>query len=1533
MPQVVITVAAIGFTVANAVGVSIGFFTALAIGGATIVAAGMLANKIISNLYEMPTMDTDQSRQNTVRSTVEPQKIIYGETLVSGPIAFVGVAGTKNKDLYHAVVLAGHEVNAITDIHFDNQVIPSSAIDGSGNVTSGVFGPKGGETICKINKKLGGAGQTADADLSATFAGVGANHKGTGLAYIVTKWSLIDKSQETWDQYKPQNIKALVQGRKVYDYRLDDELVKPNVNNASFIAYSTNPVWCLIDYLINTDFGMSVNPNRIDWDAAVVAADACDATVSVPGGVEKRFTCNGVLFGTDSHKTNINKLLSSMNGMMSYTNGQFVIRAGVYEAPSVSLNEDSLTGAVSVKTSVERSDRFNTVNGVFIDPSQNYKSTEFPEVFTTAARNRDNDEILTKEIQLPMTNSRFMAQRIANKLVQQSDQQKVVTFPTNLSGMEVAIGDRVSLSLAEFNWSNKVFLCLGWTLSDSGNGGINLILREDDSGSYADPAVGEYSTVSSTGALVEGFRGVPDPSNLSATAGLKSIELNWTNPDNMSEVLFVEIFASPNSSWASRVKVGETNGTQFFHDGSTTADPLDIGDQRYYWVRARAYSTGEDATAVSDRNPDNDTSTITATVGGVDFDDVVGDAKPEDNATVGATVGTDLYDTDGTTVLGGADVLNEVLEQQILNVQIETGEVLDLETGQDVIIQNLGDVAIYVNESNQIINSSIGSLSTAFSNLENTVVDLTSGVSDVYVQATAPVAGVGGIPDPIPTFSRWYDSDDSNEPYYWDGTQWVSLADPRIASNAASIVTLQSGLNTANSNISGNSSAISVLDATTISQGSSIASLSSDVTTLQSDLTTAEGDIVTNASAISGLTTRVTTAEGEITSQASDITTLETTVNDGTTGVAANASAISGLNTRVTANESSITSQATQTTVLNASLADLIYIQDEADSILETETGEELLLNLATNVATATSEIVETLDSRVVATEQGIVSQSQALTALESELGTVDSEQQATATAVSALTTRVTQTETDITINSSDITALESSLTTTNGNITANASAISSLDTRVTSTEGSITANSSDITSLESSLATTDGNVSANATAISSLTTRVVATEDGIVAQAQDITELQAELDTVDGEQQATAGALNSLTVRVSDTESGVSANAQSIQSLSATVDTNSANIVQINDVSVTSTSAIAQAVAGLTATVGNNSANITQINTVSADSGSAVARAVNSLNVTVGEDTVTLQEVKDVTDGVSAQYSVTIDNNGHVSGFGLVSDIIDGNPTSDFTISADTFSIGGTGGLSDVSPFVVYTTEQTIVKDGVSVTVPAGVYIGDAFIQSAAIGGTKIADGAITADKITAGTITADKIVIDGITLDSDESGNLIVKDGGISNAKVLQGTLQADRLVGNVVKSQVLTLGSPVSFIGNAGTSVATFTLPAPDDVSVGHLPVAVINLEWYIQAGANWDDDGGDLPEIRFELYQGASIVARSTYTHPKFNDTVASFEKFSIAIVANGSVTTSSQSFTLIVDTGSFDTPEGGETKGVVSSLAGVILGVR
>jgi len=163
----------IGIAVAGAIGglgaaASLGIGQAIALGGAVVAGATLVANKALSAMYEidMPKVDTDASRQRTVKSTTEPYKTIYGETLVSGPISYIGMAGTNNEDLYHVIALAGHEVTDITDIYFDNKLIQDSQINGGssagGNVTAGTFGPKNSTTICIINKHLGTATQAAD---------------------------------------------------------------------------------------------------------------------------------------------------------------------------------------------------------------------------------------------------------------------------------------------------------------------------------------------------------------------------------------------------------------------------------------------------------------------------------------------------------------------------------------------------------------------------------------------------------------------------------------------------------------------------------------------------------------------------------------------------------------------------------------------------------------------------------------------------------------------------------------------------------------------------------------------------------------------------------------------------------------------------------------------------------------------------------------------------------------------------------------------------------------------------------------------------------------------------------------------------------------------------------------------------------------------------------------------------------------------------------------------------------------------------
>ena len=1098
MPQAIIifaqtALATVGYTAAALVGGSIAYSTALYIGAAVIVGGSVVAKKAMSLFeMEMPQVDSDVSRQSTAKTTVAPQKIIYGEALVSGPISYIALSGASNADLYQTIVLAGHEVNAITDIHFDDEVITNAQIaaglnDGSntaGDVTGGTFGPIDSNTICIINKHLGAASQASDPMLTNKFALYTSAHRGDGVAYLAMKWTLDEDSAEVWEKYSPGNVKALVQGKQVYDPRLEvtaGGTAGANPTTAAYVAYSTNPALCVTDYLIDQTLGMGIAASKINWAAVITAADGCDVDVDVPNSAtQKRFTANGVLFGTDSHQKNINKLLSAMNGRLIYSNGEYIVKAGIYEAPTEVLTEDDLIGAIQIKTSLERSDRFNTIRGIFVDAAANNKSTEFPKVQLTDAVTRDNGEVLEKEIQLPMVSDSYQAQRIANKLIQLSDQQKIISFPANLGALRITAGDRVQVTVEELSWSQKVFECIGWTFSDEG--GVNLTLREDSSTSYGDPLPAAYSQITASGTIVDAFRGVPSPSGLSATAGLKNNVLNWVNPGKPSDFGTIYVYASPNGNFSSAVKIGETDGTQFVHDASTAADAVASGDLRYYWVRA-IKNVGTDDAARSNLEPNADpNTTVFATVGRVNWADVSGSTDaPQSNATVGAQISVNLVDVDGTTVMGAADVKNSVLAQEILEVEVEAGQVLNLETGADVDIQNLGDVAIFVSDSNVTLNTSINTVASNLSQLEDAIIDLTSGVSDIYIQATEPVAGVGGIPNPIPQFSRWYDSDDGNAPYYWSGSVWVSFKDADIADNTLNITNLTANLATTDGNVTANSSSISALDTLTIAQGGSITSLSGSVTALQStvnnattgvaanagavsslttrvtntedattvnagnittltaDLDQAEVDIATKASstAVSGLTTRVVAAEGSIVTNAGDITALESTVDNATTGVVATSGAVNALTTRVTNTEDATTVNAGAVTTLNATYTeDLHYrteAEDESDDLIDLESSGTVQLQDLSDLAAGSSAAIQSLTVQTYANEDGIQTQAIQLTALESTVNDPANGVVATAGALSTLSTSVTVIDGQVTTTAQDLTAL----TTTVGGNTA----------------------------------------------------------------------------------------------------------------------------------------------------------------------------------------------------------------------------------------------------------------------------------------------------------------------------------------------------------------------------------------------------------------------------------------------------------------------------------------------------------------
>ncbi|CAO3405258.1 TipJ family phage tail tip protein [Azospirillum palustre] len=130
----------------------------------------------------------------------------------------------------------------------------------------------------------------------------------------------------------------------------------------------------------------------------------------------------------------------------------------------------------------------------------------------------------------------------------------------------------------------------------------------------------------------------------------------------------------------------------------------------------------------------------------------------------------------------------------------------------------------------------------------------------------------------------------------------------------------------------------------------------------------------------------------------------------------------------------------------------------------------------------------------------------------------------------------------------------------------------------------------------------------------------------------------------------------------------------------------------------------------------------------------------VTLLSGTVGNHTSSIEQVSKVTDGLSGQWTVKLDNNGWMSGFGIAStppSDNSGHPVSEFAVRADRFLIGiptVAGGIDH--PFVIGKV------DGMS-----RISMSAAFIQDASIDSAKIRDATISSAHIQDLTIRGQKI------------------------------------------------------------------------------------------------------------------------------------------------------------------------------------------
>jgi hypothetical protein len=176
-------------------------------------------------------------------------------------------------------------------------------------------------------------------------------------------------------------------------------------------------------------------------------------------------------------------------------------------------------------------------------------------------------------------------------------------------------------------------------------------------------------------------------------------------------------------------------------------------------------------------------------------------------------------------------------------------------------------------------------------------------------------------------------------------------------------------------------------------------------------------------------------------------------------------------------------------------------------------------------------------------------------------------------------------------------------------------------------------------------------------------------------------------------------------------------------------------------------------------------SSDLTTEQTARANGDSANASSITTLSAQVNHATTGLPAAyaavqteattRATADGtLFAQYTVKLDVNGYVSGYGLASTATNAAPTSTFAVRADSFYIASPSGpgVAPTTPFIVRTTQTTIN----GVVVPVGVYMTDAYIQNGTITNVKIGNAAIddakvanlSASKLTAGSIAVGQYI-----------------------------------------------------------------------------------------------------------------------------------------------------------------------------------------
>ncbi|RON82419.1 host specificity protein J [Pseudomonas chlororaphis] len=440
-----------------------------------------------------PLRDNEPSAQ-TVRSSKAPVRFILGRVATGGVLVWAQEqAGgqTEGEWLHLVYVLSEGAVDAVENIYLGEEEI-------------GSFGEFASYELIVNPTQV-------NAFLKANCPDWKDSQIGRGLSFVRVS---LKYSAEKFPSGIP-DTRFVVRGRNdIYD---------PRTGNT---GYSANTALHMLWYLRAR---CGVPDDEIVFETFASAANVCDETVTnADGSVSQRYRTACVI-GADEQRTGVlQKLEAACAGKLIRVGGRWMLQAGAYYGPyDFEITEDMVIGTVTGSTEPTNDSAINTVRGTFIDPSQSWTETDYPEVSVAEWIVEDGGEA-AETLTFSYVTDPYQAQRLANIELRRRRAGGAISIPMNFAGYNCRPGRVVRVNLPSLNMLGE-FIVSDWSMGDSE--GCTVQVKQYEAAIF-DDAVGEpYNPIGFIN-LPAGGLGSPTGLAWAQNTGAEVVQgiLSWSPP-------------------------------------------------------------------------------------------------------------------------------------------------------------------------------------------------------------------------------------------------------------------------------------------------------------------------------------------------------------------------------------------------------------------------------------------------------------------------------------------------------------------------------------------------------------------------------------------------------------------------------------------------------------------------------------------------------------------------------------------------------------------------------------------------------------------------------------------------------------------------------------------------------------------------------------------------------------------------------------------------------------------------------------------